>query len=192
MARTKSYTAPDGTTWGVSVLTPGASNAMIHFRHPDGRTSRLDRYNWIINRGPEARSVTARLDANRVLDQLDAGRVIEPSVLVGAPRRGRRIIVTGDTRPCAATVEAARGADVLVHEATFGDEEAARAVETGHSTAREAAIVARDAGVGTLLLTHLSARYSRDASELGREARECFERTLVGKDGLLVEVPYRE
>jgi ribonuclease Z len=123
---------------------------------------------------------------------LDDGRVIEPSMLVGAPRPGRRIIVTGDTRPCTATVEAARGADVLVHEATFGDEEAARAVETGHSTAREAAIVARDAGVGTLLLTHLSARYSRDASELGREARECFERTLVGKDGLLVEVPYRE
>jgi ribonuclease Z len=123
---------------------------------------------------------------------LDDGRVIEPSMLGGAPRPGRRIIVTGDTRPCTATVEAARGADVLVHEATFGDEEAARAVETGHSTAREAAIVARDAGVGTLLLTHLSARYSRDASELGREARECFERTLVGKDGLLVEVPYRE
>jgi ribonuclease Z len=120
------------------------------------------------------------------------GRVIEPSVLVGAPRPGRHVVVTGDTRPCAETVEAARGADVLVHEATFGDEEAARAVETGHSTAREAAIVARDAGVGTLLLTHLSARYSRDASELGREARECFERTLVGKDGLLVEVPYRE
>jgi ribonuclease Z len=123
---------------------------------------------------------------------LDDGRVIEPSMLVGAPRPGRRIIVTGDTRPCADTVKAARGADVLVHEATFGDEEAARAVETGHSTAREAAIVARDAGVGTLLLTHLSARYSRDASELGREARECFERTLVGKDGLLLEVPYRE
>jgi ribonuclease Z len=120
------------------------------------------------------------------------GRVIEPSVLVGAPRLGRHVVVTGDTRPCAETVEAARGADVLVHEATFGDEEAARAVETGHSTAREAAIVARDAGVGTLLLTHLSARYSRDASELGREARECFERTLVGKDGLLVEVPFRE
>ena len=120
------------------------------------------------------------------------GRVIEPSVLVGAPRPGRHVVVTGDTRPCAETVEAARGADVLVHEATFGDEEAARAVETGHSTAREAAIVARDAGVGTLVLTHLSARYSRDASELGREARECFERTLVGKDGLLVEVPFRE
>jgi ribonuclease Z len=123
---------------------------------------------------------------------LEDGRVIEPSVLVGAPRPGRHVVVTGDTRPCAETVEAARGADLLVHEATFGDEEAARAAETGHSTAREAATVAREAGVGTLLLTHFSARYSRDAAELGREARACFERTLVGRDGMEVEVPYRE
>jgi ribonuclease Z len=120
------------------------------------------------------------------------GRVIEPSLLVGGPRPGRKIIVTGDTRPCAATIDAARGADLLVHEATFGDEEAARAVETGHSTAREAATVARDAEVRTLLLMHFSARYSRDASDLGREAREVFEPTIVGKDGLEIEVPYRD
>jgi ribonuclease Z len=123
---------------------------------------------------------------------LDDGRVIEPSQLVGAPRSGRKVVFTGDTRPCAATIEAARGADVLVHEATFGDEEAARAIETGHSTAREAAIVARDAGVGTLLLTHFSARYSRDATDLGKEARQCFERTIVGKDGMELEVAYRD
>jgi ribonuclease Z len=120
------------------------------------------------------------------------GRVIEPSQLVGAPRTGRKVVITGDTRPCAGTVETARGADVLVHEATFGDEEAARAIETGHSTAREAAMVARDAGVGTLLLTHFSARYSRDASDLGKEARQCFERTIVGKDGMELEVAYRD
>jgi len=122
---------------------------------------------------------------------LDDGRVIEPKLLVGPARPGRRIVITGDTRPSPATVEAARGADLLVHEATFGDEEAERAVETGHSTAREAAQVARDAGVGTLLLTHFSARYSRDAGDLGREAREVFAATVVGKDGLEVEVPYR-
>jgi ribonuclease Z len=120
------------------------------------------------------------------------GRVIEPSVLVGAARPGRKLVLTGDTRPCAATVEAARDADVLVHEATFGDEEAERAVETGHSTAREAAAVAAEAGVRTLLLMHFSARYSRDASELGREAREVFERTVVGKDGTEIEIPYRD
>jgi ribonuclease Z len=123
---------------------------------------------------------------------LDDGRVIESAVLVGAPRPGRRVVITGDTRPCAATIEAAHGADLLVHEATFGDEEQERAVETGHSTAREAASIARDAGVETLLLTHFSARYSRDASELGKEARELFPRTLVGKDGTEVEVAYRD
>lgn len=122
---------------------------------------------------------------------LGDGRTIEPSVLVGEARAGRRIVVTGDTRPCDATIEAARGADVLVHESTFGDEEAERAVETGHSTAREAASVAAAAGVGTLVLTHFSARYSRDAGDLGKEARAVFDRTLVGKDGLELEVPYR-
>ena len=123
---------------------------------------------------------------------LDDGRVIEPVELVGAPRAGRKVVLTGDTRPCDATREMARDADVLVHEATFGDEEAARAVETGHSTAREAAMIARDANVGTLLLTHFSARYSRDASELGKEARQCFERTIVGKDGMELDVLYRD
>jgi ribonuclease Z len=120
------------------------------------------------------------------------GRVVEPAALVGPPRPGRRIVVTGDTRPCPATVEASRGADLLVHEATFGDEEAVRAVETGHSTAREAAMVAAEAGVRSLVLMHFSARYSRDATDLGREAREVFERTVVGKDGMEIEVPYRD
>jgi ribonuclease Z len=122
---------------------------------------------------------------------LDDGRVIEPSVLVGAKRPGRRVVVTGDTRPCAGTIDAARGADLLVHEATFGHEEHERAVETGHSTAREAAAVARDAGVRSLVLTHFSARYSRDASDLAREAREVFENTVVGRDGLEIEVGYQ-
>lgn len=121
---------------------------------------------------------------------LDDGRVIEPSVLVGAKRAGRTVVITGDTRPCAATIDAARGADLLIHESTFGDEEAERAVETGHSTAREAAQVAREAGVRKLLLTHFSARYSRDAIELEREARQVFAESKAGKDGMEIEVPF--
>jgi ribonuclease Z len=111
-------------------------------------------------------------------------------VLVGAQRPGRTVVITGDTRPCAATTDAARGADLLIHEATFGDEEAERAVETGHSTAREAAQIARDAGVRRLLLTHFSARYSRDAGELEREARSVFAETLIGRDGTELDVPF--
>ncbi|HEY4131760.1 MAG TPA: ribonuclease Z, partial [Gemmatimonadaceae bacterium] len=123
---------------------------------------------------------------------LPDGRVIEPRVLVGDRRPGRTVVITGDTRPCAATIEASRNADLLIHEATFGDEEAARAVDTGHSTAREAAQVARDAGVRRLLLTHFSARYSRDASELDREAKSVFSETLIGKDGMELDVPFRD
>jgi hypothetical protein len=71
----KSHTSPDGTTWTVTVESPGSSNAIIMFRHPDGRSSRLDRYNWVITQGPEARSVTSRLTPQKVLDQLDAGTI---------------------------------------------------------------------------------------------------------------------
>src|SRR3954464_74200 len=68
----KSYTAPDGTIWSVRIQSPGSSNAVILFRHPNGASSRLDRYNWVISQGPEARSVTSRLDPEKVLEALDA------------------------------------------------------------------------------------------------------------------------
>jgi ribonuclease Z len=123
---------------------------------------------------------------------LPDGRVIESSVLVGPTRPGRRLVITGDTRPCAMTTEMSRNADLLVHEATFGDDEAERAVETGHSTAREAAIVARDAEVRRLALTHFSARYSHDASELEREARQVFPNVVAARDGTELDVPYAE
>jgi ribonuclease Z len=122
---------------------------------------------------------------------LPDGRVVRPSELVGPPRAGRTVVITGDTRPCDSTVEIARAADLLVHEATFGDEDAERAVETGHSTAREAAIVAQRAGCRRLLLSHFSARYSRDAGELEAQARSEFADVTIGKDGMIVEVPYR-
>ena len=123
---------------------------------------------------------------------LDDGRVVEPSVLVGPTRPGRRVVLTGDTRPCDATARLSEGADLLVHEATFADDEAARATETGHSTAREAAGVARRAGARRLVLTHISARYSRDTDDLLREARQVFAATTVARDGTEVEVGYRE
>jgi hypothetical protein len=67
----KSFKGPDGTEWKVQAMLPGSSNVMIVFRHPDGDSSSLDRYNWYISKGPEARSVTSRLSTKQVLEQLD-------------------------------------------------------------------------------------------------------------------------
>lgn len=123
---------------------------------------------------------------------LPDGRRIGPEEIVGAPRPGRTVVYSGDTRPHRAVIDAARGADLLIHEATFGEEERARAIETGHSTARDAAWVAQEAGVKRLVLTHISARYSREAPELLAEARALFPDTDVARDGMVVEVPFRE
>lgn len=123
---------------------------------------------------------------------LPDGRVVDASDLVGPSRPGRRVVFGGDGRPCAGTIEAARDADLLIHEATFADEEAPRALETGHSTAREAAQVASAAGVQQLVLTHLSARYSQSAADLLREAREVFPNTTVARDGMEIDVLLRE
>ena len=123
---------------------------------------------------------------------LDDGRTVAPDTIVGAPRPGRKVVYSGDSRPCPATIEAAIGADLLVHEATFGAEEADRARETDHATAREAAEVARMAKVRRLVLTHVSARYSRDSGPLLEEARAVFPETVVARDGMEVEVGYRE
>src|SRR5438552_1702979 len=111
---------------------------------------------------------------------------------VGPKRPGRAIVFTGDTRPCASVVDAAQGADLLIHEATFGEEERDRAKETGHSTAREAAQIALAARAKRLVLSHVSARYSISAEELVNEARAVFPQTTVAKDGMTVEVPYAE
>ncbi len=124
--------------------------------------------------------------------RLDDGREITSETIVGPPRAGRTLVYSGDTRPCGATIEAAHGADLLVHEATFGEEERDRARETDHATAKEAAEVARMAGVRQLVLTHLSARYSRDASPLLDEARAVFPATSVAKDGMEIEVPLQD
>ena len=118
------------------------------------------------------------------------GRTLGPADLVGPPRPGRTLVYSGDTRPHPSVVEASRGADLLVHEATFGGDEMERARETGHSTAAEAAQVALEAGVRRLVLTHISSRYNRDAAELLAEARAVFPETVIARDGMTVDVPY--
>jgi ribonuclease Z len=123
---------------------------------------------------------------------LPDGRTIEPADLVGPPRDGRTLVYTGDTRPHFPVIEAARGADLLVHEATFGGDEQTRAQETGHSTASEAARVALEAGARRLVLTHISSRYNREAPELLAEARAVFPETVIARDGMTVDVPYAD
>ena len=123
---------------------------------------------------------------------LPDGRLVGPEDLVGPPRAGRKLVISGDTRPHADLARVAAGADLLIHEATFGDDEAERARETGHSTAREAAQLAHDAGVRRLALTHLSPRYTRDAPDLLAQAQSIFPETVVARDGMVIEVRYSD
>ena len=118
------------------------------------------------------------------------GRQVRAGDVLGPPRPGRKLSLTGDTAPSPDVVEAVRGADVLIHEATFLDEERERARETLHSTALDAAAVAREAEVGLLCLTHLSNRYF--GPEVAREARTVFPETVVPRDFDIIDVPFEE
>jgi ribonuclease Z len=115
---------------------------------------------------------------------------VRPEQVVGPSRPGRKVVVAGDTAPAPMTVAAAHGADLLVHEATFGDEEVERARETAHSTARQAAELAREAEVKLLALTHVSQRYA--GPDLRDEARSVFANTIVPRDFDRVEIPFAE
>jgi ribonuclease Z len=115
---------------------------------------------------------------------------VRPTDVMGGDRRGRRVVVSGDTAPCKSTAAASRNADLLVHDGSFATEEADRAAETGHSTARDAAILARAAGVRLLALVHVSSRYN--VTDLLAEAREVVRTAVAPRDFDLVEVPFPE
>jgi ribonuclease Z len=115
---------------------------------------------------------------------------VAPEQVMGPAREGRKIVISGDTAPCEALAIAAHEADLLVHEATFMHEELDRARETLHSTARQAAEIARDANVRLLALTHVSARYA--GGELREEARAIFPATEAPRDFDTIDVPFPE
>jgi ribonuclease Z len=121
---------------------------------------------------------------------LPDGSAVSADQVLGPPRPGRKIVITGDTAPSESIVAAAWGAEVLVTEATFSEEELERAQETMHQTAAQAAGIAQRANIGLLALTHLSNRYF--GPEIAREAREIFPETVVPKDFDVVEVPFAE
>ena len=120
------------------------------------------------------------------------GRKITPEDAMGPPRPGRKIVYTGDTRPSERIVEFAKGADVLIHDATFGSEFEEEAAEQGHSTATQAARIARQASVRRLYLFHISPRYEGRSEQLLREAREIFPYTYLPEDLETYEIPYKD
>jgi len=122
------------------------------------------------------------------------GREIRPEQVLGSPRPGRKIVYTGDTRPCESVIEASKSADVLIHDGTLSEETKEYAIDYMHSTALEAAEVAQKAAVKKLVLMHISARYSdlEGAMKLEEEARRIFENTEVARDLMTIEVGYTE
>jgi ribonuclease Z len=118
------------------------------------------------------------------------GSTVTPEQVLGEARLGRKVVYSGDTAPCDSLRIAAHQADLLVHESSFGDEEVARAAETRHSTARQAAEIAKEAEVKLLCLTHVSGRYF--GKELREEAREVFPNTELPRDFDVVEIPFPE
>ncbi|RJS73669.1 ribonuclease Z [ANME-2 cluster archaeon] len=119
------------------------------------------------------------------------GKTVHPEDVLGSPRPGRRIVYTGDTRPTDTVLEASRGVDLLIHDGSLAHDLVDWARETMHSTAREAALLAKEAGVRKLVLTHISSRYA-DPSPIVKDAEAVFDRVQVARDFLEIEIPYRD
>ena len=119
--------------------------------------------------------------------KLKDGRIITPDMVLGPPRPGRKIVYSGDTRPTDKVVEYAKNADLLIHDSTFLSDLEDVALEYAHSTARQAAEIAKKADVKRLVLTHISPRYMRD-EDLEREAKEVFEDSVVARDFMKLEI----
>ena len=115
------------------------------------------------------------------------GKVITPDDVLDDPVEGRRVVYSGDTTPCESVLELAKGADALIHDSTFSDDDRDKAEEMGHSTTKMAAEIARKAGVKKLYLIHISQRYM-DAKKLEREAREVFKNSFIAEDFMRVGV----
>jgi len=152
------------------------------------RPGRFDRERALALGIPEG-PLWGRLQEGRTVSV--GGRTFTPDLVLGPPRRGRKIVYTGDTMPSDALVDFARGADVLIHDATAETSLEEKANRYGHSTARQAAVVAKGAGVRTLVLTHYSPRYE-DLAPILADAVTEFPNSVLAEDFLQLEVPYRD
>lgn len=121
-------------------------------------------------------------------EKIKLGEVeILPSQVLGSPRTGLKVAYVTDTRPCAAAIMLARKADVLMYDCTFDSSKKEKAMEYGHSTAEQAAHIAEEAGVGRLVLLHISSMYE-DATPLLAEAKSIFKRTTLARDFMRLTV----
>ena len=150
-----------------------------------------------LGRFDEERALELGVESGPAFGRLHRGETVQgssgdvtPDQVVGESRAGRTVVIAGDSAPSPLTVAVSHGADLLVHEATFSDEEADRARETGHSTAREAAEIAKQANVKMLALNHVSPRHPPKV--LLDEATAVFDRTILPRDFDRVEIPFPE
>jgi len=143
----------------------------------------------------EVLSVRAGPDFSRLRSgqslKLRDGKIVRPEQVIGPPRRGRKIVYTGDTKLNESVIELARGADVLIHDCTLADELADMATENFHSTPQAASEVAKRAGVKQLVLIHISPRYEND-SILLEQARKNFPNTVVARDLMVLKLPLQK
>jgi ribonuclease Z len=120
------------------------------------------------------------------------GRTVTPSQVIGHTRPGRKVVYSGDTRPCASIEIESKGADILIHDGTLADELHEWALETKHSTAGEAALLAKNANVRQLILTHISSRYSESAEPLLMDAKEKFQNVILAEELMEIEIGLRD
>ncbi|WP_406662476.1 ribonuclease Z [Methanolobus sp. ZRKC3] len=120
------------------------------------------------------------------------GKIISSEDVVGNPRPGRKIVYTGDSRPCKSILEISRNADLLIHDGTLAKDQQDWAIESKHSTAEEAATIARDGNVSSLIITHVSSRYSDDTTVLLDEATNIFKNVTIAEDLMELEIPLQK
>jgi ribonuclease Z len=143
------------------------------------------------------RALELGIPEGRLFSQLQSGKTVEhkgrtftPEMVLGPPRPGRKVVFSGDTKPCDAIVELARDCDALIHDSTTAADLEEKANQYGHSSSRQAAEAAKCAGAAVLFLTHISPRYEETARMLA-DAKAVFDNSLVAEDFMEYEVRYR-
>lgn len=172
----------------VLAVDHGVPSLAYRYREPDrpGQFNKAKAVSLGIPEGP----LFSQLQHGKTVTLAD-GRTILSKMVLGPPRPGRTIVISGDTRPVDRMISFAKNADILIHEATFDESLLERAYAYGHSTAKQAAVIASKAKVDRLILTHVSPRYL-STKTLKEEAKEVFQSVLCPRDFDIVPVPLKK